>query len=262
MIRPPNAPSAQPSIVVKRQGRPSLETQAQAEARNLKRIDNLINREPEIAVAVEACCPDAPCDLPICALCSRRFRFPFIRELVRIAKSCGGQGEIATIDMGTVVAGSLAAATLERLRDRLRKQLQRNGFAGSILIGKIEAGWSNKRKTWIVHAHLLAIGVPDEAWAKLRAALRNSESAIPVKVQSLRDVERQVSYIIKFTTYHRPLDRDGGGRSRAVPLPLARLAELAAWWTRYRFGDFVFLFGARRFGGRVVVDPGSREGAR
>jgi hypothetical protein len=254
MNRTAKGPTPPLGVPDKRSRPPVLETQAQAEARNLKLIDNLINREPEIAVAVEACCCDAPCDLPICALCSRRFRFQFIRELVRIAKSYEGQGEIATIDMGTVVAGSLAAATLERLRDRLRKQLQRNGFAGSTLIGKIEAGWSNKRKTWIVHAHLLAIGVPDGAWAKLRAALRNSESAIPLKVQSLRDVERQVSYIIKFTTYHRPLDRDGGGRSRAVPLPLARLAELARWWAQYSFDDFPFLFGAHRRGGHIVPD--------
>ncbi|MGO9741545.1 MAG: hypothetical protein ACLPN5_08550 [Roseiarcus sp.] len=39
------------------------------------------------------------------------------------------------------------------------------------------------------------------------------------------------------------------------PLELARrLAELARWWALYSFDDFVFLYGARRRGGRIVVE--------
>jgi hypothetical protein len=37
-------------------------------------------------------------------------------------------------------------------------------------------------------------------------------------------------------------------------LPPDRLVELAEWWSRHRFEDFLFAYGARRRGGRLVVD--------
>jgi len=77
--------------------------------------------------------------------------------------------------------------------------------------------------------------------------LQKSDTADPVKVDELRDPDEQLSYCIKFVTYHQP------GRRR-VPLPGDRLVELARWWSRYRFADFLFAYGARRRGGRLVVD--------
>jgi hypothetical protein len=247
----PTAPQGAPD---KRLGRPILETLEQAKALNRRRIDDLVDREPEIAATLEACSLDAPCCLIVCAVCSRRFRFRFIRKLLRTARAYEGVHQWATIHLETFTVGTLANANIKRAHNRLRKRLERCGFVRSILVGCAEVGWDEKRRTWILHVHLLAIGVPGEAWTKLRAILRSSETAIPLKVQPLRDVERQVSYICKFTTYHRPLGRDGAGRSRAVPLPSARLAELAAFWSRHRHEDFPFLFGARRRGGRIGVE--------
>ena len=70
---------------------------------------------------------------------------------------------------------------------------------------------------------------------------------IPSGVVPLRDPDEQLSYCVKFVTYHQP------GRRR-VPLPPDRLVELAEWWSRYRFEDFLFAYGARRRGGQLVVD--------
>ena len=81
--------------------RPQLETLAEAQAQNLRRVDALTNRTPEIAAALEGCNPDAFCGLVICAGCSRHYRFPLIREFLDIAKSFGGQHEIATIYLET-----------------------------------------------------------------------------------------------------------------------------------------------------------------
>ena len=82
---------------------------------------------------------------------------------------------------------------------------------------------------------------------QLEAALEKSGTADPVRPVALRNPDEQLSYCIKFVTYHQP------GR-RLVPLPPDRLVELAAWWSRYRFEDFLFAYGARRRGGRLVVD--------
>src|SRR5580700_10740924 len=140
-------------------GRPQLETLAQAEARNLRRIDALADRAPDIAAALQACDRKARCGLVICAVGSRNFRFRKIRELLGIAKSCPGQHEDATIFLGTFPVGTLATADVKRARDRLRKRLERSGFAGSLLIGGTEVEWDSATRTWILHVHLLAIGV-------------------------------------------------------------------------------------------------------
>jgi hypothetical protein len=83
-------------------GRPQLETLAQAEAQNLRRVDALTDRAPEIAATLERCNPDAFCCLVICAVCSRRYRLRIIRQLLAIAKSRPGQHEAATIFLESV----------------------------------------------------------------------------------------------------------------------------------------------------------------
>jgi hypothetical protein len=235
-------------------GRPQLETLAQAEAQNLRRIDALIDRAPDIAATLETCTSDAFCCLVICAICSRRYRFRFIRRLLAISRSSPGQHQIATIYLATFPAGTLAAANIAREHDRLRKRLKRNGFGESILIGGTEANWDSTEKVWILHVHLLAIGVPPAAWKRLRRALRGVGPKFPVKVQRLLNPERQISYSIKFHTYFRPKSRTGAGRPEVARLPPDRLAELAAWWSWHTFDDFIFLFGAKRRGGRIVLD--------
>jgi hypothetical protein len=229
----------------------------EAQDRNQKRVDALVDRVPEIAATLEACDPHARCSLVICAVCSRRYRFRLIREVLAIAKKYGGQHKVATLYMETFPAGTLAAADIKREHDRLRKRLQRSGFAGSHLIGGTEVEWDSASRNWILHVHLLAIGVPPAAWKRLRRALRGVGPKFPVKVQRLLNPERQISYSIKFHPYFRPKSRIGAVRPPAVPLPPDRLAELAAWWSGYRFDDFIFLFGAKRHGGQVVVNAGN-----
>ena len=231
-------------------GRPHLETLAQAEAQNLQRIDALADRAPEIAAALEGCDPAALCCLVICAVCSRRYRFRLIRELLGIAKSYPGQHEFATIYLDSSAVGKLVEADIRRVHDRLRKLLHRTGFAGALLIGSTEAKWDSATRSWLLHVHVLAIGAPPAAWKRLKKALRGAGPKFPVKVQLLRNPERQISYKIKFHTYFRPRSRMGGVLP-AASFPPTRLAELAEWWSGYTFEDFAFLLGAKRRGGRI-----------
>jgi hypothetical protein len=115
------------------------------------------------------------------------------------------------------------------------------------VVGGIEVAWQENWKRWLLHAQVLAIGVDANAWEQLEAALKKSGTAKTVDHVPLCDPDEQLSYSIKFVTYHQP------GR-RLVPLPPDRLVELAAWWSRHRFEDFLFACGARRRGGRIVVD--------
>jgi hypothetical protein len=254
MAIPPKAFDRPHTDKVKRHELPRLESVAEAEARNLTRIDALFDREPEIAVKLEACARGARCGTLACAVCARRFRFALIRETLRIARLEVGHHQWATIHLETIPVGSLPDVSVKRARERLRQRLQRTGFHGSILIGLIEVSWLARDRVWLLHVHVVAIHVLPEAWDALEKKLAKSGRADPLDVDDLEDPERQISYSFKFVTYHRPGKNGREGRARAYPLPPDRLAELATWWSRYTFDDLVFLYGARRRGGRIVPE--------
>src|SRR6202042_1871009 len=109
-----------------------------------------------------------------------------------------------TIYLDSFPAGKLVEADIKRAQGRLRKLLHRTGFAGSLLIGSTEAKWDSATRSWVLHVHVLAIGVPPAAWKRFRKALRGAGPKFPVKVQRLANPERQISYKIKFHTYFRP----------------------------------------------------------
>ena len=69
---------------------PQLETAAEAEERNRARVDALVDREPETAIALEASTSAMPCGLTISALSSRRFRRPFMLKLYILHKAHPG----------------------------------------------------------------------------------------------------------------------------------------------------------------------------
>ena len=139
-----------------------------------------------------------------------------------------GPRQVATIYLGLFEPDSLADADVRRTHEMFRKRLDRAGFKGAIVVGGIVVAWQENHQRWLLHAQVLAIGVDANAWRRLEAALEDSGTADPVMPKPLRNPDVQLSYCIKFVTYHQP------GRRR-VPLPPDRLVELAAWCSRYRF---------------------------
>ena len=234
--------------------RQRFETLLEAETRNLARIEVLANRGSAIAETLYECGEGSPCDLPTCARCARRYRIYFTGEALAVAHAYVGPHQFATIFLDAVEAGSLPDASLKQAHAALRKRLDRSEFRGSVLVGGTEAAWIAADRHWILHLHLLAIGVRPDSWERLRAKLGDYGPAVPLKVEAVNDEVRQLTYITKFPTYHRPLKRGPGGPSPAFPLPPARLEELATWWARHRFEDFAFLYGARRRGGRIALE--------
>jgi hypothetical protein len=170
-----------------------------------------------------------------------------IAQLHALTHAYPGPHEVATIYLKLFAPGFLKGADLRRAHEMLRKRLDRADFKGAVVVGGIEVAWQEKHQRWLLHAQLLAIDVAAQAWKQLEAALKNSGTWRPVQVEELRDLDEQLSYCVKFVTYHQP------GR-RIVPLPPDRLVELAAWQSQYRFEDFLFAYGARRRGGLLVVD--------
>jgi excisionase family DNA binding protein len=71
--RPGTGCKNKPAPSTQTPGLPQLETLAQAEAQNLRRIDALVDRAPEIAAALEACDRKARFCCGIRAVCARRW---------------------------------------------------------------------------------------------------------------------------------------------------------------------------------------------
>jgi hypothetical protein len=227
---------------------PGMETRRQAEEWNDKRLEVLLPGLPVVGRALLKCDgAEHPCSLPICAVCALAYRQGPIAQLHALANAYAGPHEVATIYLGLFRPDSLGDADVRRTHEMFRKRLDRAGFKGAIVVGGIEVAWQENWQRWLLHAQVLAMGVDPDAWDQLEAALEDSGTAYPVDHVPLCDLDEQLSYCIKFVTYHQP------GRRR-VPLPPERLVELAAWCAPHRFEDFLFVYGARRRGGRLVVD--------
>ncbi len=120
---------------------------------------------------------------------------------------------------------------------------------------RVDVIWNSAHNDWILCARVLAIDVSPGAWGRLRPLLRKTEPKLakpgfdaryfgpnfPVKVQRLRDPERQVADLVKFHTF--VLDLSPTGASRAVSVPADRPKGLSDWVSYQTFRDFTFQFG-------------------
>jgi hypothetical protein len=244
LLRPPSLPRGE-----------RFETLTDAARIDDANIARLLNFRPDLAAEIERCHEEGEfAARPISARAARRYRRYKFAELLRVAEEHEGPHQIPTIYLRAFPAGELGAADLELAHGALRKTLQRSGFQGSILIGGTEIAWLAKQNLWILHSHLLAIGVQQADWDRLRGALPDASPAAALKVQALEDFAEQLSYCQKFNSSHKPGKRGPNGRAQSYPLPTERLIEWAEWLAKQRFENFTFLFGARRRGGRICPE--------
>jgi hypothetical protein len=228
-----------------------FETEQEATELNVARCNRLEKRLPKIAKAIDGCSRHNRCALPVCAVCALEYRRPVVKRIISLLQSRGGARQTVTIYLDTIEAGELANTDLKKTRETLKKRVDRAGFKGAVLVGGIEVSWNAKEKHWLLHVHLFAAGASEDMWKKLREVYRGVKKAVVLKRLNDRNLEKQISYLVKFVTYHRPGER-GVAKARSYPLPRDRLAEWASWSARFKFKDFLFVYGARRRG-QVIV---------
>jgi hypothetical protein len=136
----------------------------------------------------------------------------------------------------------------EKIRGILRDVVQRADFEGALLRGGIDVTWDNPLGSWVLCAHVLAINVPRNAWARLRWLLRNAKwiewgfkPSFLLKVDRLCDPDKQIANLVRFHTYFWP--RSSTGAARAVSVPADRLEWLADWASDLTFKEFTFELG-------------------
>ena len=140
----------------------------------------------------------------------------------------------------------------------LRKRLSRSGLADAAVIGGYETVYRARSKTWMLHAHLVIIGGTSKAIDRFKATFSNSNVERPVVPSRLDDLPRQLSYVLKFATYHRPFAQRGSTKAKALPLNPQEHCALVEWMAQWRFQDFMFMYNARREGVKIVSGIWSR----
>jgi hypothetical protein len=200
------------------------------------------------------------CNKTFCPICGRIFRRWFIGELLRATK---GQTEV---HMYTVLLKEAEKTKIDELdptpfRAFIRKRLQRSGLGKVPVIGGFEIAYKAAQQAWVLHANLVMTGGEEKARKKFKKAFRGDDFDRPLLQTALKDRAEQLSYVLKFTTYHRPYEQRGAARSAAKPLNAREHAALLKWMSQFEFEDFMLLINARRQGGNKIVlsSPGAAK---
>ncbi len=237
-----------PPMLPKGQRFESAEDARAQRDKDYERLDRLGQRDA--AKALFMCEPGDPCGRPYCAACGRQFRRWLIGQALRL--QAGLDLNVITIAIELVPTKRLEDCDVLAVKRRVTQRFRRAAPSAEFVLGGVEADYREEDDTFLIHAHLLVSPMPRDEMKALRSAFADIGVTRAVKVQSLRDPAAQVSYLLKFPTFHRPGPQNGSRRSRPVPLPDHALEQLTLWRARHGFMDFVLMMGLRRRGGDLV----------
>jgi hypothetical protein len=181
------------------------------------------------------------------------FRRWLIGELLRVARKTRQPIHILTVLLQQASSDKINALDLKAWRHVLRKRLLRAGLATASIIGGFEIVYRQNSRAWVLHANLMVIGATQAGLDGFAAASDTLGLDRAVVCAPLKDLPKQLSYTLKFTTYHRPLGQQGPVKGPAVPLNAPEHHALIKWMSRYEFKDFLFLFNARRKDGTTIM---------
>jgi hypothetical protein len=126
-----------------------------------------------IAEAIAQCNDDAPCGVPICAVCALRFRIRFAAKVLALAQAQAEPHRFLTLHLEEFPPRNLQGAS--------RRRFDRAGFQGAIIVCGTEVVWKEGAQTWLLHLQLLAIDLTNEDIKALRANWPEGGSRIPIK---------------------------------------------------------------------------------
>lgn len=194
-----------------------------------------------------------PCERPYCSVCMRQFRRWRCAEFLRLCRAAKKKKRMyfLTITVDRVPFADLdgEAHHLKGYRQRVYQQL-RKIMPRAIVFGGLEASRRRGTETVRIHLHLILLNVNE---AQIEALCdRYYGGPRDHKLIRAHKLPRLVSYVQKFTTYHRPGKQKGGRKPPAVPLPPRLHTPLIRWMAAHQPWDFLFLFNLRREGNRLI----------
>jgi hypothetical protein len=191
------------------------------------------------------------CNKPFCPVCARDFRRWFTGELLQITKSVTKSITILTVLLGEADRGRIDDLDPAAWQHRLQKRLRRRGLGTTPVIGGFEVIYRAREKMWVLHTNLMIIDGDRKALEQFKTSFSKGKMDRPVFEAILSDAPKQLSYLLKFGTYHRPFQQQGSAKSPPKPLNAAEHHALVQWMAKRNFKDMMFLFNARRQGSRI-----------
>jgi hypothetical protein len=186
------------------------------------------------------------CDQTFCPLCARVFRRWFTGELLRLTQSGPGSVSMFTVLLKKAERDKIDELDPEDYRGILRQRLIRAGLGGAVVIGGFENVYRARQKEWVLHINLVVSGGDSTAIDKFQKSFDKSEIERASMRFALNNPAKQLSYVLKFTTYHRPYQRRGSTKGDARPLNAPEHLALVQWMSKRPFKTFMFLFNARQ----------------
>jgi hypothetical protein len=130
----------------------------------------------------------------------------------------------------------------------IRRRLSQAGLHDVPVIGGFEMVYRSQDKSWVLHINLLFLGGTTSALSKFEDLFATNEFVRPTQTVLLKDPPEQLSYLLKFTSYHRPFRQTNAKRSPAKPLNAREHVALVNWMSKFEFTDMMFLQRIRRHG--------------
>ena len=190
---------------------------------------------------------DIICDDPQCPICARTYRRWLTGQLLRLASKTTKRIDILTVLLEKAPPDKIDTLSPKAWPAKLRKRLDRAGLSDVPVIGGFEMIYKADLKSWVLHINLVIFNGSLQALNAFEATFKSSGIKTPTHRAPLQNAPEQLSYVSKFTTYHRPRAQSGGTNAPAVPLNPKQHHALMTWMS-IQFQDFLFLHNARRQG--------------
>ncbi|MFQ2049215.1 MAG: hypothetical protein ACRDAR_15060 [Aeromonas veronii] len=201
------------------------------------------------------CAIESPCGSAACPQCFRMHRLRKLAELGALRKNKQSYRVITLIYYDAMLEqNELPSWNYSRFKERVYKMIKRAGFKGKI-VGGFELDFHDDIQRWMPHLHLLMPNEKQPIKALRRAITRDKNMRTrpgivsrPMKVQKLRNFDKQVTYCFKGIWQELRSYEDGLGdrRTRKHRLPPALLAQALCKQDELGFTGLTFTAGVRK----------------
>ncbi|MGU5781897.1 MULTISPECIES: hypothetical protein [Aeromonas] len=217
-----------------------------------------LNSARLLAEKLSDCDEDEPCYSLACPECIRSLRVKKISQLTLFCEDYT-EWRIATFIYYDEMVRELKQLDISRLKDKLRKQLERAGVT-DIVIGFFEVDYQSEYQRWMPHFHLLVRCKSSYSpeWRRFRKTLGLQCMPLNVKVrkrrpvlfQKLKHPLKQIAYICKFMWQRVEARYDAKDRRKTKKYRLSnnRFVDSLLKLNSLKLADLEFMYGVRQHG--------------
>ena len=223
-----------------------------AKKENKARIKSLRKLRKKKATALanklENCCSKDRCNSPACAVCNWFKRRNHTKQMRRKFKSSKCEFHVTIVPVDQYYKPKeLRKIKIERLKDNLRKRMERAGINDALVIGSIEVEYKFKKKRMCVHWHLIFGNCTKADIEKLR---RHYPKERQLKKTLIKPGEENKTY--QYGLKNSTFGKDPGTRKPKRPADQVQ-AEHLYFLDRHRFQELMFMKGVKFNGKKLGI---------